>query len=318
MVRKRVGAFWRRASLSILVLGFARHNASLWQCFSGYLQRPGTRPASVDEGHGHFSARLAAPWDIFFGGEKLPVPQSSKELTLELQSAMMTAVEQAIPRFDIELPPAMGLGIEGKHALLVAPQDEEIRAAAVARGDRELAAAFVLLFEGLSNDRSLCIAFRNEKLLTKAKRVWQDWGKTRLITLPDPNRATFGGENTVRDRIKRPFLVAVAPSNGQLKELAAMAKAEEESEGKQICLILVNARIRGLNLADETRQFMAVRSNPIFHARFAGTRNEGLVFRKLGDPWVVARRDSASGNFTEVSRSDEEPTAEAINAALAG
>jgi len=302
--------------VSLLVLGFARHKTRTLHCFSGYLQRSSTRPASVDEGRGHFSARLAAPWDMFFGGEKLIVPQSSDELTLELQSAMMTAVEKAIPRFDIELPPGLGLGIEGKHAPLVAPNGE-ISAAAIARSDRELAAAFVLQFEGLSNDGSLCVAFRNQKLLDKAKRVWGEWGKTRLITLPNPKRMVEGGDD-VRKRIRRPFLVAIAPSRGQLKELASMAKAEDESEGKQICLVLVNARIRGLLEPDEAREDLAIRSNAILHARFAGTNNEGLVYRKLGDPWVVARRVGASGNFTEVARSDDEPTVEAVEAALAG
>jgi len=301
--------------VSIVVLGFASLSARTWRCFSGYLQGPWTRTASVGKGHGRLSARLAAPWDMFFG-EKLAVPQTSEELVLELQSAMMTSVEKAIPRFDIELPPGLGLGIEGKHSRLVAPQDE-VSAAAIARSDRELAAAFVLQFEGLKNDRALCIAFRNEKLLERAKRVWGDWGKTRLIALPNPKRPTFGGDNDLRTRIKRPFLVAIAPRGGQLKELAAMAKAEEESEGKQICLVLVNARIRGLIEPDEARQDLAVRSNPILHARFAGASNEGLVYRKLGDPWIVARMDGASGNFTEVSRSDEEPTVEAVEAALA-
>lgn len=224
---------------------------------------------------------------------------------------MMTAVEKAIPKIDIELPPGLRLGVEGKAGPL-APFEGQLTPEQLANGDRELASAFVLMFEGLKNGRALCVAFSTEKLAAAAKRVWRDWGNARIIALSNPGRAAFGAGNSILQTVRRPFLVAVSPSTEQLKALSDL----EDAKGAKLCLILLNARIRGLSQPDEVRDRLALAYNPAFHARFVGPNNQGMVFHTLSTPWILARRKSFMDDMEEVWRGDSEPTAEAIHVAL--
>lgn len=260
---------------------------------------------------GVHQALAAAPWDILFGKEDVELPSSTEQLVEGLQSSMMTAVEKALPRIDMELPPGLRLGIEGKPGTLAMPPGEVTLADAV-RGDRELAAAFVMLFDGLKNGRSLCVAFRDEKLAARAKRVWRDTGTVKVTALPNPKRASIGGGDAMRAVANRPFLVAVAPTPEQLVEL----KALDEARGEKLCIILLNARLRGLKERDELREELAAGSNPAYHVRLAGADGRGVVYHQLGSPWVVARRKSPEGELEEISRSDDEPTSEEIEAVL--
>jgi len=297
-----------RATLALLASAAAclsgTHHGPAWGA-------PGHRPSGAGRGgaQGRETACRAFPWDPLFGGsepEPVRLPSSVDELNEELQSSMLSAIEAGLPRMDVELPPGLGLGIEGRPRRL-RPAGEEPAAAEANRGDRELAAAFVLLFEGLKNDRSLCVAFRTEALAAAAKRAWRDWGKARIIALPNPKRAAFGGGNSVLSAARRPFLLAVAPSPEQLRELSEV----EDADSPKSCIILLNARIRGLLRPDEIRERLAAASDAIFHYRFEGT--SGLVYRAHGSPWVLARRRS-EGSPGEISRSDDEPEAEALGA----
>uniref|UniRef100_A0A7S4PRX1 DUF1995 domain-containing protein n=1 Tax=Alexandrium monilatum TaxID=311494 RepID=A0A7S4PRX1_9DINO len=314
--RGRAGALWRAAAM---LLGFALTYSPgrppwLLAACSGRLPAAGRRVAVP----GSRLTRTAAPWDALFGNrEPVELPSTMEKLNEELQSSMMTSVEKALPRIDMELPPGLRIGIETQPGK-VAPRREAPTLAERMRGDRELAAGFAMLFAGLKNSKSLCVAFRNPKLANLAKRNWGDMGGVRIISLPNPKQA-FGEARSIQDRARRPFLIAVAPSREQLLKLREL----DEERGGKFCLILLNAGLRGLAEPDELRDELAAASNPAFHVRFAGPKGQDLVYHRLGLPWVVARRKAAEGGdagefeFEEVSRSDNEPSYQEVEAALA-
>jgi len=268
------------------------------------------------------------PWDGLFGGgdDAVVVPTSTDELGERLQDCMLTAVEKALPRMDIELPPGLRMGIFEEQDPLE-PRGE-LTAADIARADRDLAAAWIAMFEGLNNDRSLCVAFRNDKLATKAKRAWRNWGKVKIMSLAEKEKekqrfGTRSVETSLLQRVARPFLVAVAPSSEQLEEIRQLDLSEENT-GTKICVVLLNARIRGLAEGDDPlREELAVGSNAILHARFVG--DDGFAYKTIGSPWVLSRRqtvgEGADRSFVmkEVARfkaTDGEPSEQRLRQAL--
>lgn len=284
------------------------------RAFLAPLRYPRRRPAT---------ARAAMPWDALLGGEDVvEVPTSTDELGERLQDCMLTSVEKAFPRMDIELPPGLRMGIFEEQDSLE-PRGE-LKPADIARADRDLAAAWVTMFAELKNDRSLCVAFRSDKLATLAKRAWRNWGKVKIISLAaEKERQRFGsGSSSLLERVARPFLVAVAPSVEQLKEIKGL-DLDEEATGKKICVVLVNARIRGLTEGDPLREELAAGSNPILHARFVG--DDGFAYKTLGSPWVLSRRQAVgegedkSFTMEEVERfgaRDGEPSEQRLRQAL--
>mmetsp|Transcript_415 Transcript_415/g.1395 ORF Transcript_415/g.1395 Transcript_415/m.1395 type:complete len:330 (+) Transcript_415:25-1014(+) len=271
------------------------------------------------------TVRAAAPWDGLFGSPQeeaaVRVPATVEELAEALQDSMALALARLEkgrrPRLDVELPPGLPLGIESALGPLVPPASKP-SAAEVDRGDRELASAFLLLFEGLKRTGALCIAFRTERLATAARRLWKEWGKTRIAALQG-----FGGDDALRRAMRRPFLVAVAPGTQELRRLSELA----DERGDKLCLILLNARIRGTPSAggDDVRGMLALESEAVFHFRFVGAGGDGVLYRagsaaKDGkkSPWVVVRRSAADGPQEQVLCSDTEPSTAAAESALSG
>jgi len=264
-------------------------------------------------------ARAAAPWDGIFGAsDKQPavrVPETVEELAEALQDSMALALagmkRGQRSRLDVELPPGLPLGLESALGPLEPPKAEPT-AEEVDRGDRELASAFLLLFEALKKERALCIAFRTERLAASARRLWKEWGQTRIIALQG-----FGGDDALR-RVRRPFLVAVAPGTEELNRLSKFA----DERGEKLCLILLNARIRGTTGGDEVRDLLALESEAVFHFRFAGADSDGVLYRAISTAeegkkasWVLVRR-LAGGSPEQLLSSERQPSAAAISDAL--
>merc|ERR1712032_1171620 len=131
------------------------------------------------------------------------------------------------------------------------------------------------------------------------------------------------GVQSLLQKISRPFLVVVAPSTEQLEAIRQLDEIEE-SGGSKVCVILINARIRGLKEKDSLREQLAAGSNPIVYARFVGS--DGFLFKTIGSPWVLSRMKSVGEgvdknvDLEEVWRSEnaasEEPSIETLQQAM--
>lgn len=277
--------------------------------------------------------RSASFLDGIFGPrEPVPVPAGFQELTQNLQDCMLTSVEKGLPRVDFELPRGLRLGIDppfdedGPEPPLVPPVD--LSPADVALAEREFAAAFVLMFDGLKNGQNLCVLFRTNKMATAARKAWGDFGKVRVTSFPTPKTLGNRIELLAKQVNKRPWVVAVAPNEKQLEELRAF----ETLADKKLILFLLNSRIRGRRSEERglVRDYMADACNPAFTFQFVGPRGDAVLYHQLGKPWVVSRANAgasrgdlpagsdeaaASANARELFRSDDEPKPEDIESA---
>lgn len=268
------------------------------------------------------TTRAAAPWDSLTENlpddvtknipflkkpQKIVLPATFELLQGELQETLLDVVEKAIPRIDIELPAGMRMGIE--KAGKVAPL-KTVSEGAARRGDRELAFIIGQMFCGLRNSRALSIAFNDPKVATIAKKGWRDTELLQVTSLPSENDANaMGVRKTVFDAGNRQFLLAVAPNREQL----ALLNELDKKRGGKMCIMVANGRLRGREEPDDLRDEFATASNPVFHLRFL--KGKGVVYRRYGQPWIVARRVDTT-EWQELKRFDDEPSAEEIREAL--
>eukprot|EP00929_Paragymnodinium_shiwhaense_P003797 TRINITY_DN104455_c0_g1_i1.p1 TRINITY_DN104455_c0_g1~~TRINITY_DN104455_c0_g1_i1.p1 ORF type:complete len:370 (-),score=72.97 TRINITY_DN104455_c0_g1_i1:83-1150(-) len=251
---------------------------------------------------------------------------TTDEVVKYLQNSMFGCVEKKLPRTDFELPPCLQLGIDEEVGPLenpVDPSKDEID-----RGDREVAAAFVLMYDQLKLSDSLLLAFRTSKHVRDAKDEWGDWGKAKIMSCTPPRRKGLSADaptdeteyilDTVRkyyDRGSR-FLVFVAPRATQLEAIAKLDREFGDSEKRSdLCIALINARLRGRAKPDELRDALADSFNPAFHLRLLGAKGDKMVYRALTSPWLVATKRPGS-NATEVWRGEDEPSLNEIKERL--
>jgi len=243
-----------------------------------------------------------------------------------MQDIMMTSVEKALPRMDIDLPPGLKLGLSMGTADEVSPLEPpqaELTAKDIALADRELAAAWVVMFHRLKNPKNLCVLFRNEKLAMKAKRAWRDTGGIRVAGFPESKGLQNPVEALGKAVGKRIFVVAVAPRDKQLQQLKELEDRQTEElrlldpTGEKatvgMIVILLNARLRGQTEQSEMARYWADSSNPVYHARWVGPKGEGLLFHSLFQEWCLLSRGESP---RELLRLDSEPSNEQIERAL--
>lgn len=258
------------------------------------------------------------------------VPKTMEEAVQELQNSMLSLVEETVPLADIEVPPGARLGVETDFGELESPS-KKLPPEEIERGDRELAAAVVLLFVQLKLSQLLCVAFRTNSLAARAKKVWKEWGYAAIFSFPPKSKAEFGKgisgrrrERTFKDLVAEAikngytYLALVAPRAEQLKEVADLDPATKE----KLCIISLNGRLRGRKSDDELRQSFARQSEALFHLRLT-QRGKGIVYKgrkQEGEgytPWVLARRTGPEEAPKEIARFDSEPSRENLESAFA-
>lgn len=302
-------------------------------------------PPRKQKGQAHRAAPLG--WDSLgslFGRKEVKVPNTLPDVVEALQNSMLAAVKKTLPRVDIELPPGWPLGIE---APLEDPDqwlDGEVPPEEIVRGDREITAGLLSLFQAIKISGVLCLAFRTVKLAKAAKQTWgsKTWGSARILSFTAPPKAAFGGQVGARSgpgvvprsdfltQIRQArqegctFVAVVAPKVAQLREVAQFEEELIKEGGdadKDMCIVLINARLRGRNLTEgaELRSEMARRFTALFNMRFVGARNQAMVYQALNEdgeatPWVVVRRpEYGSDQRPEVLwQGNREPTADEV------
>jgi len=260
------------------------------------------------------------------------VPETTKQAYEGLLVSLKAAVDKKIGRFDVELPPGLRFGFEEGSMDALRPVPEEVLTPErLAWADREAAAVFMLFFGEPAN---LCVFFRNKAQLQAAKRGWGNWGDSHLFAFPGKGVAqAFDSPQPATGGMSAPaakFLdmlaakdcqtvIAVGPRAKQLRIIDEV----NENLSSYARVILVNARIRGAGKRDEVRDRLATAFDPIFHMRFAGKGQQGMLYRALQDadgaavtPWVVAKRPMPDMPPKEVSRSVDEPSPDQVAAAL--
>mmetsp|Transcript_9995 Transcript_9995/g.22354 ORF Transcript_9995/g.22354 Transcript_9995/m.22354 type:complete len:362 (+) Transcript_9995:48-1133(+) len=273
-------------------------------------------------------ARSALPWEGLFE-EDSSAPTNTEEAAEALQEAMMALFDETAPgtkstrtRFTIDMPKAMSLGVEGGPVDALEPPPLPVKKSAVARADRELAAAWVQMFQELKISERLCVGFRSEVLANTAKRTWQTWGDSHIFAFPS-SEESLASEKILRRKLLRrnagpgTILLAVAPRESELKILDKLLDAY----GKNVIVFLLNARLRATAPPGSLKERYARDFDTAFHLGWVGPNREGFLFRAMREkagptPWFVAKR-LASGEWKEVLRAKEEPSTEAISAALA-
>jgi len=244
-----------------------------------------------------------------------------------LKNSMQIMVKSGFSRVDVDLPAGLRLGLESGSNMDPFILSEDVPKEQVTLADRELARLFLAMFKVMK--KRMTIAFRTPGQASAAKKAWgKAVGHARVVGIgKGSKKGAFGsqdpGANFIRSvkEVGDGFVVVVAP---RAEQLLTIAKAAEEV-GDKTCLILLNARLRGLQRGDPLREELASIFNPAFHVRLVGSRGQGLVYRTLkdglmdgfmGSPWVLAERSLPSTLAQEVSQSGEEPTADEIRAAF--
>lgn len=264
--------------------------------------------------------RPAAFWEDLFdsislgggGGDKkaFAPPASTEGMVKDLQDYMLTSVEKALPRIDMDLPAGLRLGVYDGNGSVLAPPEAELTPREVVLADRDFAASWILMFDGLKNSQNLCVLFRTDKLAKRARREWGDYGAARIEGFPSGKSMDDPAVTMAKAIANRPFVVVVSPQKRQLEVM----KLLDDVEDIKAMFILLNAGLRGLpDGAQNIQKEMAARYNPAFHVSRVGPAGEGLLCHALGADWVVAR---CAEPQQEVLRKSDEPTVEEVEAAL--
>lgn len=219
-----------------------------------------------------------------------------------MKDTVEAMVKGGLKRIDIQLPAGLRLGgVEGTLDSLTPPR-EELPAERLVRAERDLARYMGILFKPV--EVSLCIGFRTDSLAKVARGVWEEsrTGGRVLAFGRGKKKTNFGSKSFASGDDAMAFrqavmdsdcthLVVVAPRAQHLRVVADIA----EEVGNNICIILLNANLRGMVLgeADELHTRFAQEYRVGYHLRFAG--RDGLIFRSYTEgggttPWVLARR----------------------------
>lgn len=270
-------------------------------------------------------------WADSLNGGRIIMPSCAEEVAADLKVALDAVLEQDLPRVELELPIGFRFGAEEGVADQLLPLDGPPTPERVAQADRELACSLLLAF---NEPKDLCLAFRNKKLMTSAKKAWKDWGKSKIMALPRVGKKAanqFGAVDKSKEQHAQAvcdFLVekkirnfaVVAPKIEQLQFLSMVDELLDPSKTR---MVLLNPRVRGpaKKRKGAIAEQFADAFNPAFHLRFAGKNSSGIVYRALRGkgvpaPWVLATRQLPSLKATEVYRSNFEPDEEAINNAF--
>lgn len=273
-----------------------------------------------------FGENLFKDQNPFKAKEPVKVPTTTPRMVESLTDCMAATFRKNIPRLDVEFPSGFRLGFEGVMDELHEPLGRP-SAELAAWGDRELAAVFLLLF---GEKQELAVAFRTDGIANVAKRSWQTWGKSSILSFGKGKKAkrSFSAEQQIHnpaedfreavDASGCSVLVVVAPRAEQLRILNDLD--EKDAWKNNICIVLLNARLRGGGKGeDDLRKEMADAYNPAFHLRFAGRGGEMLYRSATKDgptPWVVARLGAPNTTAEVLLEKEEMPTAESVAAAL--
>lgn len=260
------------------------------------------------------------------------VPETTAQAYEGLLVSLKAAVDKKLGRFDVELPPGLRFGFEeGSMDALRAVSEQDLTPERVAWADREAAAVFMLFF---GEPKNLCVVFRNKSQLQAAKKGWGNWGESHLFAFPGKASAqAFDSPQPAKGGVSAPAaklmemlaardcqtLIAVGPRAKQLRIIDEI----NDDLSSYARVILVNARLRGDGKRDEVRDRLAAAFDPIFHMRFVGKGQQGMLYRALQDadgaavtPWVVAKRPMPDMPPKEVSRSVDEPSPDQVAAVL--
>lgn len=258
----------------------------------------------------------------------LEPPSSSELLVQDLQNVMMTTMEKALPRMDVDLPPGFQMGVYENYTPLSRGlqdlTDEEIENA-----DRELAAAYAMMFAGLGNSGNLVLLFRNDKLANLAKKEFAGLVKESGLRI-----AAFPGTKALGDPVeglqkaidRRGYIIVVAPRGRQLALLKALEDRQQSeldsmaSDKLAMLVILLNARLRegGLQRRGATRSHWADASNPIFHASLVGPKAEAILYHQCWQEWILSARPAVGATEAPkvLGRWESQPSEEELETAL--
>lgn len=264
------------------------------------------------------------------------MPQNEEEVKIALQDSLMALVQKTLPIVDYDLPPGWPLLTE--EAKVAVEPDEELPPEEIARGDREMASAIMMMMKGFKLDKTLCVAFRNDSYAKAAMKRWKKWGllinniisfqpsASAKVAIGAPLRPDFLTLARQAREKGCSYLALVAP---KAKELQLAAEfIEELGDSRDMCIVFLNARLRSkANVASEVTELrakLAQKSLPAFHMRFVGAKEQAAVYRSInekaeGTPWVILRRPQPGeqGPPQELWRGDTEPSLEELKAALA-
>jgi len=257
----------------------------------------------------------------------LESPSSSEQLVQDLQNVMLTTIEKALPRMDVDLPPGFQMGVYEQYTPLSWGlqdlTDEEIENA-----DRELAAAYAMMFAGLGNSGNLVLLFRNGKLANLAKQEFAGLVKESGLRI-----AAFPGSKALGDPVealqkaidRRGYIIVVAPRERQLALLKALEDRQQSELDKMasdklaMLVILLNARLReGGKQLGASRSHWADASNPIFHASLVGPKAEAILYHQCWQEWILSARPAVGATEAPkvLARWESQPSEEELETAL--